>query len=37
MARLSGMLESVQASVHRAAEVLSHLISHASRFGERRD
>jgi light-regulated signal transduction histidine kinase (bacteriophytochrome) len=34
MARLSEMLESVQASVRRAAEVLGHLIWHASRSGE---
>jgi len=31
MARLPALLESVQASVSRAAEVLGHLISHASR------
>jgi light-regulated signal transduction histidine kinase (bacteriophytochrome) len=34
MARLPAMLESVQASVSRAAEVLGHLIWHASRSGE---
>ncbi len=33
MARMPEMLESVQASVSRAAEVLGHLIWHASRAG----
>jgi light-regulated signal transduction histidine kinase (bacteriophytochrome) len=37
MARLPQMLESVQASVRRAAEVLSHLIWHASRSGDADD